>query len=164
MKGPSNHPLAWPWLALFAVATATAGAEEPGATANARFVPVEIHIDSPQPVAAWQFELADRAGTMRVAGIEGGGHPAFPRAPYYDRRAVAGGEADRIVVADYSLAPEDALPRGRVRLATLHLMLEAEPDFAPLLVTATTSEGKPIEASITVGHPSPAHPREGDTP
>ena len=164
MNVPSANPVAWPWLALLAVAMAAAGAADPSAGAGPRFVPVEVFLDSPQPVAAWQFELADRAGTMRVAGIEGGGHPAFPRAPYYDRRAVAGGEADRIVVADYSLAPEDALPRGRVRLATLHLMLEAEPDFAPRLVTATTSEGKPIEASITVGNPSPAHPREGDTP
>ena len=164
MNVPSANPFAWPWLALLAVAMAAAGAADPSAGAGPRFVPVEVFLDSPRPVAAWQFELADRAGTMRVAGIEGGGHPAFPRAPYYDRQAVAGGAADRIVVADYSLAPEDALPRGRVRLATLHVLLAGEPDFAPRLVTATTSAGKPIEASITVGHPSPAHPREGDTP
>lgn len=138
------------WLALVAAFTMSASAD-PDDTAAPRFVPVEVYLDSPEPVAAWQFEFADRAGAMKVVGIERGGHDAFPRAPYYDRDAVAGGTAPRIVVADYSLVLESALPRGRFRLATLHLMLQGEPDFALRLVTATTPDGAPIDASIALG-------------
>ena len=118
-----------------------------------RFVPVEIHLDSPQPVAAWQFELRDRNGAMKVVGIERGRIPAFPDAPYYDREAVAEGAADRIIVADFTLADESRLPRGRMRLATLHLMLEGDADFELRLVTATTSDGQAIDASIALQIP-----------
>ena len=118
-----------------------------------RFVPVEIHLDSPQPVAAWQFELGDRNGAMKVVGIERGDIPAFPDAPYYDREAVADGGAGRIIVADYTLADETRLPRGRMRLATLHLMLEGDADFELRLVTATTSDGQAIDASIALHIP-----------
>ncbi len=114
-----------------------------------RFMPLAIHLDSPAAVAAWQFELRDRNGAMKVVGVENGGHPAYPRAPYYDREAVARGDAGRIVLADYSLAEEGRLPIGRVRLATLHLVLEGEPDFELRLVTATTPAGRAIEASIS---------------
>ena len=151
MKVRSSNPVARAWLALLAVASAIAGAAGSNEAVHPRFVPVEIYLESPEPVAAWQFELADRAGAMQVVGVEGGGHEAFPRAPYYDREALARGDASRIVVADYSLAGESALPRGRVHLATLHLMLEGDPDFALRLVTATTSGGKPIAASIALG-------------
>ena len=118
-----------------------------------RFVPLAIHLDSPAAVAAWQFELRDRNGAMKVVGVENGGHPAYPRAPYYDRESVARGDAEKIVLADYSLAEEDRLPIGRVRLATLHLMLEGEPDFELRLITAATPEGRAIDASITLAEP-----------
>lgn len=138
------------WLALAAAFTMFASAD-PDDTSAPRFVPVEVYLESPEPVAAWQFEFADRAGAMKVVGIERGGHDAFPRAPYYDRDALARGAAPRIVVADYSLVIESALPRGRFRLATVHLMLEGEPDFELQLVTATTPDGAPIAASIALG-------------
>ncbi len=118
-----------------------------------RFMPLEVYLDSPAAVAAWQFELMDRNGAMKVVGVENGGHPAFPRAPYYDREAVARGGAERIVVADYSLEEESRLPGGRVRLATLHLMLDGEPDFELRLIAATTPEGSAIDASIFFTEP-----------
>ena len=118
-----------------------------------RFMPLAIHLDSPAAVAAWQFELKDRNGAMKVVGVENSGHPAFPRAPYYDRGAVARGGAERIVVADYSLADESILPSGRVHVATLHLMLEGKPDFELRLITATTQEGDAIDASISFAEP-----------
>lgn len=118
-----------------------------------RFVPLAIHLDSSTAVAAWQFELKDRNGAMKVVGVENGGHPAYPRAPYYDREAVARGDAERIVLADYSLAEEGRLPIGRVRLATLHLMLEGEPDFELRLITATSWEGEVVDASISFAEP-----------
>lgn len=147
------------WLALVATAFAASAMADPTKTPAPRFVPVEVYLESPEPVAAWQFEFADRAGAMKVVGIERGGHDAFPRAPYYDRDALARGTAPRIVVADYSLGIESALPRGRFRLATLHLMLEGDPDFALRLVTATTPGGVPIAASIALGE-SPANSQE----
>ena len=124
-----------------------------------KFIPLEIQLDSTEPVAAWQFELNDREAASKVVGIENGGHPAFRRAPYYDRAAVAQGETSRIVVADYSLADADQLPAGRFRLATLHLMVRGKPDFELLLVTATTPDGRVIDASISLREPNP-HPQE----
>ena len=132
-------------LAACCLVPAVAGADS---GLSPRFVPVEIHLDSPQPVAAWQFELGDRSGAMKVVGIERGGIPAFPDAPYYDRTAVAEGDADRIIVADYTLAGKSRLPRGRMRLATLHVMLDGDADFELRLVTATTYDGQAIDASI----------------
>lgn len=139
-----------PVLAFLVLFASLAGAD--GAS-NPRFVPLSIHLDSPATVAAWQFELKDRNSVMKVVGVENGGHPAFPRAPYYDREAVARGNASRIVVADYSLADASTLPSGRVRLATLHLMLEGKPDFELRLITATTPEGRAIDASISFTEP-----------
>ncbi|NOR35267.1 MAG: hypothetical protein GQ577_00835, partial [Woeseiaceae bacterium] len=74
-------------------------ADEP----NIRFTAVDVYLDSAEPVAAWQFELGDRVGVMKVVGVEQGDSPAYAHAPYYDREAVRLGEADRIIVADYSL-------------------------------------------------------------
>ena len=115
-----------------------------------RFVPVEVFLDSPEPVAAWQFELADRNASMTVVGVENGDSDAFQRAPYYDREAVQRGDADRIVVADYSLAEESRLPSGRIRIATVHLMLGAQADFELKLVAATTTDGRPIDAAVSL--------------
>ena len=143
------------WLAVLSVLLVTVDLNAQDALQAPRFVAVEVHLESPEPVAAWQFELADRAGAMRVVGIEGGGHDAFPRAPYYDREVLARGDAPRIVLADYSLAEDEALPRGRMHLATMHLILDGEPDFALRLIKATNAEGVPVTASIALGAPDP---------
>lgn len=117
-----------------------------------RFAAVDVYLDSTEPVAAWQFELGDRAGVMKVVGVEQGDSPAYARAPYYDREAVRLGKADRIIVADYSLADAVELPSGRVRLATVHLMLNSDDDadFNLLLVTATTYDGVVTDARISL--------------
>ena len=134
-----------PWwlLPLVAGLFAVAAPGEP----KTRFMPVEVFLDSPEPVAAWQFELKDRNASMKVVGVENGGSDVFQRAPYYDREAVTQGDARRIVVADYSLAEESELPSGRVRVATLHLMLDDDPDFELNLITANTADGRPIDAA-----------------
>ena len=120
------------------------------AGAEPRFVAMDVYIDANAPLAAWQFELNDRNGVMTIVGVENGDSAAFADAPYYDRGAVEAGDADRIVVADFSL-DEGALPSGRVRIATLHLMLDGgEPDYTIKLVTATTRDGARIDASITL--------------
>ncbi len=119
---------------------------------DVRFAAVDIFLESAEPVAAWQFELADRRGTMKVVGVEQGESAAFERVPYYDREAVDRGQADRIIVADYSLADATELPRGRSRIATIHLMLsgDTDADFNLQLVTATTYDGEVMDARISL--------------
>lgn len=117
---------------------------------NVRFVAIDVYLDSAEPVAAWQFELKDRNGLMKIVGVENGESPAFARAPYYDREAVQRGSADRIIVADFSLAEPSQLPSGHTRIATLHLMLTGpgEPAFELELITAVRHDGRTIDASI----------------
>ena len=122
---------------------------------DVRFVAVEIYLDSDEPVAAWQFDLKDRNGLMKVIGVENGENAAFGRTPYYDRQAVRESAADRIIVADFSLAEVNRLPTGRTRIATLHLMLTGagEPAFNLNLITANTYDGKVVDASISLESP-----------
>ena len=54
-------------LGLALLGIASSGAE------TTRFVPLDIYLDSPEPVAAWQFELKDRNAATKVVGVEGGG-------------------------------------------------------------------------------------------
>lgn len=121
------------------------------ASANAapRFEALQIWIDAPQPVAAWQFELRDANGHTTIVGVENGDSDAFGNAPYYDRDAVNGGDAERIVVADFSLAED--LPSGYFRLATVHVMVDGgEPDFELTLVTVTDRDGQRIDATVSL--------------
>lgn len=122
------------------------------AESDLRFASVDIYLETSEPVAAWQFELSGKYGKMKVVGVEGGESAAYQRAPYYDREAVRLGEADRIVVADYSLADIDELPSGRTRITTIHLMLDSEDDedIESTLITATTYDGRVIDASISL--------------
>lgn len=115
-----------------------------------RFEAVAIYLESRVPVAAWQFQLHEASGRMRVVGVENGESDAFDGAPYYDLEAVSEGDADRIIVADYSLRPPDELPNGRQRVATVHVQLQgsAEPDYTLRLMAAGGADGESIEASI----------------
>lgn len=124
---------------------------------NMRFLSVDIYMESAEPFAAWQFELSDKANAaMRVVGVENGASRAFDRAPYYDREAVQSGTADRIIVADYSLADVAVLPVGRVRLATVHLMISGvnDPDFDLRLVAAVSADGSAADAAISFELPA----------
>ena len=115
-----------------------------------RFAAVDIYLDAGEPLAAWQFELRESSGRMRVVGVENGDSAAFRDAPYYDPAAVTEGTADRIIVADYSMNPVAELPTGRSRVATVHIQLEgsSEPDFELSLMAAGGADGEPIQASI----------------
>lgn len=118
--------------------------------AQIRFEAVAIYLESEEPVAAWQFELGEISGEMRVVGVENGDSAAFDGAPYYDLQAVSEGEADRIIVADYSLSPGVELPTGRIRIATVHVQLHgsAQPDYTLSLIVAGGEDGEPVPASI----------------
>lgn len=118
--------------------------------AKVRFAALDVHLESTEPVAAWQFELSESGGRMRVVGVENGDSPAFARAPYYDRKAVSDGRADRIIVADFTLRSGKEIPVGRVRIATVHVRLagDSEPEYVLRLVTAGNAEGEPVHATI----------------
>ena len=120
-----------------------------------RFATLDIYLQSTEPLAAWQFELREASGRMRVVGVENGEAAAFPEAPYYDLAAVSAGAADRIVVADYSLRPASELPTGRNRLATVHLQTEGatDPVYVLSLMATGGADGEPIQAFIDFDTP-----------
>ena len=120
------------------------------------FTTVDIYLDSDEPIAAWQFELRETNGQMKVVGVENGDSDAFPRAPYFDREAVQLGTADRIIVADYSLDEGDKLPSRRFRVATIHLQLTGgeEPDFDLELIAAANTDGTKVDAAISIERPT----------
>jgi len=127
-------------------------AAAPAAAQQVRFATVDVYLDTNAPLAAWQFELTEANGLMTVVGVENGQSQAFGDAPYYDLEAVSRGGADRIVVADFSLAGESSLPRGTTRIATVHVELtgSAEPDYRVRLIAAGDAAGRAIEAAISL--------------
>ena len=125
------------------------------AQTDPRFATLDIYIESTEPLAAWQFELREASGRMRVVGVENGDTDAFGEAPYYDLAAVSGGTAERIIVADYSLRLAGELPPGRNRLATIHMQVEgtADPVYVLSLMAAGGANGEPIQATIDFDTP-----------
>jgi len=125
-----------------------ARAAENSGSEKMRFAPIHIFIDSgTTPLAAYQFELRAVHGTVKIVGIEGGEHPAYKDAPYYDPAAMA---HDRVIVGAYSIAKD--LPTGRSRVATIHVMIEGDiqPEYEVTLITAGNADGNPITAQITL--------------
>jgi len=112
-----------------------------------RFAPLHIYIDSGEvSLAAYQFELKTLAGNVEIVGVEGGEHPAFNHAPYYDPAALAN---DRIIIAAYSTDAD--LPAGQTRIATLHLQItgDIEPEYELILTVAADANGRRTPATIT---------------
>ena len=113
-----------------------------------RFAPLHIYLDSGnQPLAAFQFELKAAAGQIKIVGVEGGQHKAFKEAPYYDPAALY--KSNRIIIAAFNTGRD--LPKGRTRIATIHLQIigEAEPDYELKLTVAADADAKEIPAKIS---------------
>ncbi len=113
-----------------------------------RFAPLHIYLDSGnQPLAAFQFELKAAAGQIKIVGVEGGQHKAFKEAPYYDKAALY--KSNRIIIAAFNTGRD--LPKGRTRIATIHLHIigEAEPDYELKLTVAADANAKEIPAKIS---------------
>lgn len=122
------------------------GQERVSEDADVRFAPLRIMIDpTGQRMAAYQFELKAVRGQVKIVGVEGGEHPAFAAAPFYDPAAL---EQDRIIVAAYNI--NENLPNTKFRVATIHLQIvgPAEPEYEIQLMVASNLEGDPIQASI----------------
>lgn len=119
------------------------GAGASGSSAQ-RYQPVDVYVDSGvQPLAAYQIEVTVDGDAM-IVGVEGGDVPAFAPAPHYDPRALAGG---RIIIADLDVGTD--LPRGRTRVATLHMRESgAPPTYHAVLQAAANDDGTPIHATV----------------
>ena len=115
-----------------------------------RFEPMHVFIDSGDlPLAAYQLVIEAPAKSMRIVGIEGGAHAAFAEPPYYDPKAM---QQERVVIADFSLASAEHLPRGRTRIATIHVLISGgdQPHLTTTLKVAATVDGQNIMADIEV--------------
>jgi hypothetical protein len=117
-----------------------------------RYQPIDVYIDSGNaPLAAYQVEVTVEGDAM-IVGVEGGDVPAFAAPPHYDPRALAGG---RIIIADLDVGTD--LPRGRTRVATLHMRESgAPPTYHATLQAAADADGTPIPATVRL------EPEEGD--
>ena len=123
---------------------------QPAVTNQAvRFQAVDIFIDSKEtPLAAYQLEFLVQNGDAKVVGVEGGEHPAFRDAPFYDPKAI---QHECVIIAAFNTTSADKLPKGKTRVATIHLQITGErnPDCAVKLETAATLEGRKIVVKTT---------------
>lgn len=120
------------------------------ASPQPRFHAINIFVDSgPLPLAAYQIEVIARFtgdGAATLVGVEGGEHPQFTKPPYYDPAALQVDQArERIIIAALSTAGVPDLPKGRTRVARLHMRVEGEPRYVTNLMVA----GGPSAEKIT---------------
>jgi hypothetical protein len=127
--------------------------QEAGAPGLAmRFAALDVMIDTgPVGLGSYQVDMKALEG-VKVVGVEGGESAAFREAPFYDPAALMEGE--RIVIASFSMAGAEQLPRGQVRVARVHVTAPvgvvdgALVKMPSKLVVATDSDGKTIAATM----------------
>ena len=123
-----------------------------------KFVDVDVIIDSGDaPLAAYQVEFSGAvpSGRVELVGVEGiGADGAFTEPPAYDPAAL---QNSRVILADFSELPAPRLPHGNVRVARVHLMIQAPSEAAAGLVEYTASlvaaggaDGVHIKATASV--------------
>jgi hypothetical protein len=134
---------------LFTVAGGWVHAQVAGANSTAiQFRTVDVFVDSgAQRLGAYQLEFAVTNGNARIVGIEGGEHPAFAQPPFYDPKAM---QHERVILAAFSTQTADKLPKGKTRVATVHVQTSGtvELAFDLKLQTAAGAEGKKLEAGV----------------
>ena len=113
-----------------------------------RFETVDVFVDTTdKALAAYQLEFFATAGGAKIAGIEGGAHPAFATPPYYDPKAM---QEERVILAAFTTEDAAALPVGRTRVATIHLQTGPDPaEFQVQLQAAADAAGETIVARVT---------------
>lgn len=135
------------WLALICFPMFLIGAEKPEQT---RFEAVYVYVDSgADELAAYQLLVRATKGDVKIVGIEGGEHEAFRLPPFYDAKAI---QQERVILAAFSLKPGDDLPKGKVRVATIHIQVtgDTEPKFETKLQAAVNHAGKKISPSVLI--------------
>ena len=124
-------------------------AQQPAEESRIRFRAVDIYIDSTNsPLAAYQLEFSVTNGVAKIVGIEGGAHQAFHKPPFYDPKAM---QQERVIIAAFSMDKPESLPKGKTRVATIHLQtigIQA-PEFQLKLEAAADAEGNKIPVTAT---------------
>ncbi len=113
-----------------------------------RFDAIDVYVQTgDEPLAAYQLDLSAEKGDVTIVGIEGGESDIFTVPPYYDPTAI---QNDRVIIAYFSTAAADALPRGKVRIATIHVQIvgDVQPKYDARLTVAATVDGEPIDAEL----------------
>jgi hypothetical protein len=132
------------------LATCLGAAEGPAPSSSVRFVPVDIYLNSKLvPLAAYQIRFRATLGDVKIVGIEGGEHAAFTKAPYYDPKAI---QQERVNLAAFSTAAAENLPKGKTRVATVHVRVSGEvvPQFSAAVQTAATVGGAKASVEVSV--------------
>jgi hypothetical protein len=135
------------WIVVVLLGSMAFGQEH---NAAIRFSTVDVFVDSgAQPLAAYQLSFSATSGDVKIVGIEGGGHPAFKEAPHYDPKAI---QHERAILAAFNTASADNLPKGRTRVATVHLQITGAvtPAYAVKLEAAANEEGSRVAGQTSV--------------
>jgi len=141
---------------IFAIAMTSLAADKPAplaATTASNFNPfgyAEVYIDAgTASLAAYQVEIIATDPATQIVSIEGGEHPAFNPAPYYDPIAR---DHNRIIIAAFSTS--DVLPHGRTRVARIHVFDEkqspAQLHYTIRLMAAGDADAHRIEAMASI--------------
>ena len=144
-------PLILPALAILTLVGLFWGVADPPTPSepDPTYVIVDVIAVTTEAVAAWQVQVDCPDPEALLVGVENGDADAFPDAPHHDPAALQG---RRIILADYSTAARESLPRGRIRLATLHV--ERPAGMRPGLTVSdplfATHDGARIQASVTL--------------
>ena len=115
---------------------------------SVRFDAIDVYVQTgDEPLAAYQLDLSAEKGDVTIVGIEGGESEVFTAPPYYDPAAI---QNDRVIIAYFSTAAADALPRGKVRIATIHVQIigDVQPEYDAKITVAATVDGEPIDAEL----------------
>ena len=135
---------------------------ETSGSPDARFVAMDIFVDSgSKTLAAYQIEITsqDAPGQTLLSGVEGGEHPAFEAPPRYDAQALhpQDNQPCRIIIAAFDVGHD--LPRGKTRVARLHMQYRGPSDSMPQLVArvmaSATEGGEKIDAVATLTPSAP---------
>jgi len=119
------------------------------AMGQTRFLAVDVFIDPQgEPLAAYQIEITGEPG-VKFVGVEGGNHPEFRKAPFYDPKALQG---ERLIVGAFATGKTAPLPTMATRVMTLHLQFRGThfPKLQTNLKVAATLDSKRIDAEIKV--------------
>jgi len=139
------------WLVpvLAALAAAACLAQEAASKpAVVRFRSVDVYLDVKEvPLAAYQLEFTASPG-VKIVGVEGGEHAAFKEAPFYDPKAI---QHERVILGAFSTNTVTQLPRGKTRVATIHLQTQGgvAPHYELQVKAAATVDGRKISAQAS---------------
>ena len=108
---------------------------------------IDIYVNSGEEhLAAYQIHV--KAGAVvSIVGIEGGEHKAFSKPPYYDPKAM---QRNEVKLAAFSTLAKSKLPKGRTRVATLHVLSkQGSAEFSILSRSLGNERGGRITPPIT---------------